>query len=85
MRYHLAAAIVAATLPMLAAAPTPARAYDYPWCAHYTMRGGSTNCGFSTLEQCKATVSGIGGYCAVNLRWQPSAEKPSRGKRRHSG
>lgn len=34
------------------------------WCAYY--RTGSTNCGFSTLQQCRATISGIGGYCQPN-------------------
>ena len=30
----------------------------YPWCANYRSPGGS-NCGFSTHEQCMATVNGI--------------------------
>jgi hypothetical protein len=34
----------------------------YPWCANYGSPGGS-NCGFSTHEQCMATVSGMGGSC----------------------
>jgi hypothetical protein len=40
----------------------PSRAEStYPWCAQY--RGaGARNFGFSTLEQGRATVSGIGGY-----------------------
>lgn len=39
----------------------------YPWCAVYSGgKGGGTNCGFSTLEQCRATVSGIGGFCERN-------------------
>jgi hypothetical protein len=42
----------------------------YPWCAQY-MRDGR-NCGFSTYEQCRATVSGIGGYCEVNAMYRPS-------------
>jgi Protein of unknown function (DUF3551) len=34
------------------------------WCAQYSgALGGSENCGFSTFEQCQATVSGIGGFC----------------------
>jgi hypothetical protein len=28
--------------------------------------GGSSNCGFVTLQQCQATVSGIGGFCVRN-------------------
>jgi hypothetical protein len=38
----------------------------YPWCAYYSTRGGATNCYFSTIEQCRAAVSGVGGYCGVN-------------------
>ena len=42
--------------------------YDpYRWCAVYSGRGGgATNCGFITLAQCRATVSGIGGFCEPN-------------------
>ncbi len=47
------------------AAPTAAQAYSvYPWCAYY--RNGSTNCYFATLAQCRAAVSGVGGYCGRN-------------------
>jgi len=42
----------------------------YPWCAIYTGEE-SQNCGFVSREQCMATVSGIGGYCAVNTQYQP--------------
>ncbi len=27
---------------------------------------GASNCGFLTIEQCRATVSGIGGFCVPN-------------------
>lgn len=69
MKTLLAAmAFVAAT----AVLGTTARAQDYPWCAQY---GGhqiaSTNCGFATFEQCRATISGIGGSCYPNPRYQP--------------
>ncbi|MFY9599765.1 MAG: DUF3551 domain-containing protein [Pseudolabrys sp.] len=56
---------------------TPARSYvmpydPYPWCAVYGGRGGGgTNCGFLTIEQCRATVSGIGGFCAPNQFYNP--------------
>jgi hypothetical protein len=44
-----------------------ATAEGYRWCAHYGLRGGGgANCGFVTLAQCQATVSGIGGFCAQN-------------------
>jgi Protein of unknown function (DUF3551) len=47
--------------------------YDpYPWCAQYSgSAGGATNCGFLTIEQCRATVSGIGGFCAPNQFYNP--------------
>ena len=68
----------AATLTMLASEPAQAR--EYPWCAHY---GGSdndsTNCGFETREQCRAAVSGVGGYCQTNPRYTLAA--PGRGGR----
>ena len=39
----------------------PAAAQNYPWCAYYDVWQGATNCGFSTYQQCMATVSGVGG------------------------
>ena len=46
--------------------PAPAYAQNYPWCAYYSGRGfgGATNCGFTSFQQCMATVSGIGGLLA---------------------
>jgi Protein of unknown function (DUF3551) len=34
---------------------------EYLWCS--IMQEGSVNCGFTTLDQCRATVSGVGGFC----------------------
>jgi Protein of unknown function (DUF3551) len=45
----------------------------YPWCAQYNLQGGARNCGFNTEEQCRATVSGVGGYCERNPLYQPAA------------
>ena len=42
----------------------PAAADPYKWCAAY--RNGSNNCGFTTIEQCRASVSGVGGFCQPN-------------------
>jgi Protein of unknown function (DUF3551) len=42
----------------------PAAADPYKWCAIY--RIGGSNCGFTTIEQCRATVSGVGGSCEPN-------------------
>jgi hypothetical protein len=63
------------------------RADPYRWCAQYSggSAGGGTNCGFVTLEQCMATVSGIGGFCRENLFYdgipfdrQPAPRRKSR-------
>jgi hypothetical protein len=63
-------------LSTTALAPKPANAlpYDpYPWCAVYggMFGGGASNCGFSTWNQCMATVSGIGGFCQRNAFYNP--------------
>ena len=65
IRYGLAAAIFG----IAAACPSgPAQADPYRWCADYTVMGGigARNCYFMTLEQCRATVSGVGGLCVLN-------------------
>ena len=49
----------------------------YRWCAVYSGdAGGASNCGFLTIEQCRANVSGIGGFCEPNQFYNPG--KPSR-------
>jgi hypothetical protein len=51
---------------------TNARAQNYPWCAQLgDGEGGATNCGFSTLQQCQADVSGLGGFCEPNNSYVP--------------
>jgi len=83
MRYIAVIGIAAiASLPVLA---TPARAaIEYPWCSQYSggEMGGGRNCGFSTIEQCRATVSGIGGFCEPNLFYPGSASDTSQTKRK---
>jgi Protein of unknown function (DUF3551) len=49
---------------------TSTQAQNYPWCADYGSMGG-TNCGFTTLAQCEATVTGMRGFCEVNTQYQP--------------
>ena len=34
------------------------------WCASY--RRGVSNCSYSSYEQCRATVLGLGGFCRPN-------------------
>jgi hypothetical protein len=75
------AALVWAALPC----PSELRAYEmpydpYPWCAVYSGdAGGASNCGFLTIEQCRATVSGIGGFCEPNQFYNP---RPAQARKR---
>src|SRR5262245_102803 len=59
---RFSATVIVAALVMIPAVltQTPASA---SWCAQYTGLGGSENCGFSSFQQCQASVSGIGGFC----------------------
>ncbi len=57
----------------------PAHA-EAPWCA-YGVKGGGTNCGFYSYEQCMATLSGNAGYCARNP-WYSSGARDSRRRQR---
>ena len=75
---------IVAILVVLAAGR--AGAIEYPWCAEYSGRGGG-NCGFSTYEQCRASVSGVGGLCRENPFYlyqapTPGKREPVRGKKR---
>jgi hypothetical protein len=49
--------VVASLFTVSAASADP-----YKWCA-VDSNGGGTNCGFVTVEQCRATISGQGGFC----------------------
>ncbi len=63
-----AAALIAAAGALMSGA----QAQNYPWCAVYGGRGGGgQNCGFSTFEQCMATLSGMGGFCNRNTQYVP--------------
>lgn len=56
---------------------------EYPWCAVYSESTvGATNCGFSTLAQCRATISGVGGMCMPNPAYVGPAPRPQ--PKRHS-
>jgi hypothetical protein len=75
MRTILAALIAA---PVILAGAGTANAQNYPWCAHYNLRGGAVNCGFVTYAQCQATVSGIGGFCQRNPMFVPPQSRRTR-------
>jgi hypothetical protein len=65
-----------AVLAGIAGLSTHAEAQHYPWCAYYAVGDEARNCGFVTYEQCRANVSGIGGYCARNTQYIPSVAMP---------
>jgi hypothetical protein len=52
----------------------------YPWCAEYNGDDGpgGVNCGFETLAQCRATISGIGGNCYENPAFHAPARRPKK-------
>jgi hypothetical protein len=58
----IAATLAAATL---GGSMITAQADPYRWCAQYSGKG-ARNCYFVTLEQCRAAVSGNGGFCEPN-------------------
>jgi hypothetical protein len=61
----IASALVAFVPIVLTSAAAQER--QYPWCARY---GWTTyNCGFVSYAQCRATTSGVGGYCEPNPRF----------------
>ena len=63
-----------AVLLMLTTAPPSVAEIIYPWCGQYGTRGGARNCGFTTSEQCRAAISGMGGYCIENPFYQRRAD-----------
>jgi hypothetical protein len=62
---RIAFAILVPMFAAVAGAAVPAHADPYRWCAQYGGRG-ATNCYFISLEQCRAAISGNGGFCAPN-------------------
>lgn len=61
------AALAALALAIVAIAGSrDTHATEGLYCAQDGGRGGYTNCGYFTFEQCRAAVSGVGGYCARN-------------------
>ena len=77
-------AMIALCAAMSVLSPS-AEAQNYPWCANYgsPMGDGGTNCGFTTREQCLATVSGIGGSCDLNTQYIPPPGPRAPQHRRH--
>jgi hypothetical protein len=82
-RFILAIVAVAALGIMFGA--TGASADPYKWCAVYTFDIEIRECGFVTIEQCRASISGVGGYCEPNPFYTAPDEKPAkRPRKRHN-
>jgi hypothetical protein len=58
-------------------ATSNAHADPYKWCAVLNMGDAAYNCGFVTIEQCRATVSGVGGFCELNQFYIEPGRKPA--------
>ena len=60
--------LVLITVVPLSLSPTAVRAgANGSWCANYgTGLDGAINCSYTSFEQCRATVSGIYGFCTPN-------------------
>ena len=66
MAVLLRAAIVLVAIVLACAGMTTAlHAQQSPYCAQFS-DGTSPNCSFSTLQQCNASISGVGGVCNLN-------------------
>jgi Protein of unknown function (DUF3551) len=65
--YQLLAVLTLAVAPVGATSSADAQTYHCrPWCVHYGgPRGGGTNCGFTSFEQCMWTAQGSD-VCLVN-------------------
>jgi hypothetical protein len=85
MRLTLAVLFVVVTASFV----DTAKADPYRWCAEYSgggFGGGGTNCYFMTIEQCRAAISGVGGFCRQNGFYDgrpvvTPADRPTRGRR----
>jgi Protein of unknown function (DUF3551) len=65
--------LTSAIVLVTAGGGTRTEAQNYPWCADYA-GFGSQNCGFTTIQQCMAALSGNGGFCNANTQYVFSAE-----------
>lgn len=68
-------------LGLVAATPASAQKYDStsPVCkTNYRWGGEDTDCGYTSLEQCRATASGVGAMCFNNPYYAGAAADRSR-------
>ena len=74
--------LILAGATMLAIAPAAAQRYDprYPVCLQSWHVRGLTiiDCSYASIEQCRATASGLAAMCLENPYWQGSPGRSSR-------
>ena len=77
---RISLALLMCGMGLLASVDPSGAEITYPWCAQYSNDHGGRNCGFTTLEQCRATISGNSGYCERNPLFTglPAARRPPR-------
>jgi Protein of unknown function (DUF3551) len=52
-------------------------AYSYPWCSLGGHRGSNAlSCYYTSWEQCRTTMSGIGGYCVESPYYHAQPTQP---------
>jgi hypothetical protein len=62
-----------ATVTVLSLNAQPSLGESARWCAHY--KPGGTDCTFHSFEQCRASVSGIGGVCTPDRSYGQNRER----------
>jgi hypothetical protein len=85
MAMKISLAVLGLLLTTFAVAPRAQAQSNYLWCARYGTPYDDTSCGFTSFEQCMASVSGIGGFCERNDTYRPPlAAVPPRHQARKS-
>jgi hypothetical protein len=64
----LAILTLSAALAATLAGPSPAAAYDYPYCLQGRGIGIPGECAYTSYAQCMASASGRALYCGINPR-----------------
>jgi len=72
MRAGIGTAIVVLVLAASSGTAWAQSPYSYQWCLYYMggRGGGGTSCYFKSYEQCMASASGNGAYCARNPQYR---------------
>ena len=64
----------------------PAQAQNLPWCAHLDYgTDEAVNCTFTSFEQCRSQIHGVGGFCMANNTYQaPVSAVPAHRAKKHA-